>query len=184
MVWYMPIVIYFARITDVSIGTVRIILVIRGRKYLAALLGLMESIIWVLAVSQVIIHIKEGVIPLIAYGAGFATGTLVGIVIEQRIALGEQIIRAVNSDPSVHLTDFLRSEGHMVTQVSAEGAIGPVEMAFLVAPRRKVRKLTRTILENCPSAFITVEDVRTASNALSRVPRSEAPGWVRLIKFK
>jgi uncharacterized protein YebE (UPF0316 family) len=184
MPWHIPVLIYFARILDVSIGTLRVILVIQGRKYLATLLGFTESIIWVIAVSQVIHHIREGWIPLLAYGAGFATGTLVGMVIEQRIALGQQIIRIVNTDRSANVSNILRQFGLRVTRVEGRGVKGPVEVAFLALPRRQTQRTIRMILEHCPGAFITVEDVRQTSHALGREQQSRAQGWMKLIKFK
>ncbi len=184
MPWHIPLLIFCARILDVSIGTVRIIVVMRGHRVAAALLGFAESIVWILAVSQVLIHIRESWITLIAYGAGFGAGTLIGMVIEQRVALGEQVIRVVNTDTSLALAEALRAEDWRVTEVQGQGAKGPVEICFLAMPRRHTQATVERILALCPTAFITVQDLRDTSTAFTRLHRSRAPGWLRLIKFK
>jgi uncharacterized protein YebE (UPF0316 family) len=186
MPWHIPLLIFLARICDVSIGTLRVITVVRGRKVVAAVLGFFEISIWLVAVSRVLqsTDIRESIFLVIAYAGGFSCGTLVGMLIEQRLALGVQIVRAINTDPSVDLAPLLRNEGHMVTEFEGKGAMGPVELCFLVTPRRRASTAIGDILTICPGAFITVGDVRDTSSSLSRTPRSRAPGWLRLIKFK
>lgn len=189
MPWHIPLLIFIARICDVSIGTVRIITVMRGHKIVAALLGFLESVVWLLAVSGVLKYLNtvpfpENVLAIVAYGAGFGTGTLVGIMIEQRLALGLQMIRIVNVEPNKDLSPALRAEGLIVTEVQAMGATGPVELCFTVVPRRRVKSVIEMILSYAPRAFITIEDIRRSSSALERVTQSETPTWLRLIKFK
>jgi uncharacterized protein YebE (UPF0316 family) len=184
MPWYIPFLIFFARICDVSIGTVRVITVIRGHKLLAAVLGFFEVSIWLLAVSGVLRYISQSLFALVAYGCGFATGTLIGMFIEQKIALGQQMIRIVNADPTIDVAVNLRNEGLIVTEVTGQGAMGEVELCFLAAPRRRAQSVVAKILEICPSAFITIEDIRDAHSVFTRLERSRAPGWMRLIKFK
>lgn len=184
MPWFIPPLIFLARICDVSIGTLRIMTVVRGRKMLAATLGFFEVIIWVLAVSGVLRYIGESPLALIAYGLGFAAGTLIGIWLEQRLALGLQIVRAINPDEERPLADALRAEGLKVTEVAAKGAVSQVEVCFLVAARRKVREIVDKILRISPRAFLTTEDIREASSFIGRLERSRSPGWLKLVKFK
>ncbi|MBN1475310.1 hypothetical protein JXA47_01010 [Candidatus Sumerlaeota bacterium] len=186
MPWHIPLLIFLARICDVSIGTLRVITVVRGRKLIAAVLGFFEVGIWLVAVSRVLqtSDLRESMVLVIAYAGGFSCGTLVGMLIEQRLALGDQLVRAINTDPAVNLAPLLRHEGHMVTEFEGKGALGPVELCFLVTPRRRASLAVGDILRICPGAFITVGDIRDTSNAMSRTPRSRALGWLRLIKFK
>lgn len=184
MAWYIPLFIFLARICDVSIGTVRIITVIRGHKVIAAMLGFCEVVIWIFAVSAVIAFIRESLVTVIAYGAGFATGTLVGMVIEEKLAIGNQMIRVVNTNSSISVSSFLRGRNLIVTEVEASGATGAAELCFLVVPRKKTQTIVRAILRHCPKAFVTVEDIRSATSGSQIFPaRSQSPLWRRLIKF-
>lgn len=183
---YIPILIFFARILDVSIGTVRIIVVIRGRKFLAALMGFFEVLIWVLAVAAVIENISDSWITVIAYGGGFATGTLVGMWIEEKLAMGYQLIRIVNIDPSRNVAAFMRERNWIVTDLDARGVSGRAELCFLVIPRKKAPKAFEVILDYCPKAFLTVEDIRSSvgGSNLFHEPASKLPWWNRIIKIK
>ncbi|NUP90661.1 MAG: DUF2179 domain-containing protein [Candidatus Sumerlaeia bacterium] len=189
MPWQIPLLIFLARICDVSIGTVRIITVMRGHKVVAAILGFLESVVWLLAVSGVLKFINDYPFPqniaaIVAYGAGFGTGTLVGILIEQKLALGLQMIRVINTEPNRDLSPALRAEGLIVTELQGHGATGPVEICFSVVPRRQAQAVIDKILDYSPRAFITIEDLRRSSSALERMARSQTPAWLRLIKFK
>ncbi len=185
MEWYVPLLVFLARICDVSIGTVRIIVVIRGHKLWAALLGFVEVTIWLFAVAAVIGNIREYPLAIIAYAGGFAMGNLVGMLIEEKIALGNQIIRAVSTDPSLNVSQLLRDKGYQVTQVAAHGVSGPAELCFVVVPRRKAQRVMDEILGYSPESFITVEDIRQVAGAsLFGAPATQLEGWKRLIKFR
>lgn len=185
MAWYLPILIFLARICDVSIGTVRVITVIRGHKLISAVLGFFEVVIWIFAIASVVQHITESIWCVVAYGGGFAAGTLIGMMIEEKLALGDQIIRAVNREGDRDLAGHMRSLGYRVTQIDAKTAFGKAELCFLVVPRRQTPEATRLIQEHCPEAYLTVEDIRSQSGPrIFRSPASELPIWKRLIKFK
>jgi len=187
MVWYLPILIFLARICDVSIGTLRIISVIKGHKLVAALLGFFEVSIWLFAVSAVLGHIRESIWTVFAYAGGYAAGTLVGMLIEQKIALGNQMVRVVNTNGSIDVAAYLRTKGFVVTRVEASGANGLRELSFLVVPRKRAQEVLEMIFAFCPDAFVTVEDIRATSSSASRVfdePASRTPVWRRLIKAK
>lgn len=161
MEWYIPLFIFAARLCDVPLGTMRLILTIGGHRWLAAGLGFFEVIIWVLAVGTAIQHLKSPV-ALVAYGAGFASGVLVGMWLEDRIALGYRMIRVVypgGSNGVLDLTEALRERGYRVTRVRGEGRDGTVEIAFLVIPRKRLRELRTALGSLAPDAFVTVERV-------------------------
>lgn len=177
MVWYIPLLIFLARLCDVPLGTMRMILTIAGHRYIAACLGFVEVIIWVLAVGAAIQHLKSPV-ALVAYGAGFAAGVLVGMWLEDKIALGYRMVRVISpghSESAGRLTERLRENGYRVTRVRGEGRDGPVEIAFLVIPRKKLRELRALLAEHAPDAFFTVERVdRVGGGGLTTSGRTRA----------
>lgn len=168
----LPGLIFLARICDVSIGTIRIIFVSRGFTLLAPLLGFFEVMIWLLAISQVMRHLTSPV-HYIAYGLGFATGNFIGMQLEKRLAMGNQVIRVITRHEGTLLVGKLRGAGHFVTAVDAEGEEGPVKLIFLTAPRRDLPSIVANIKETNPNAVYTVEDVRQVSEgALGQAKRT------------
>src|SRR4030042_945426 len=134
----LPFLIFTARILDVSFGTVRVIFVSRGLKYLAALVGFFEVLIWVLTIGQIMKHLSN---PLcyIAYAGGFAMGNFVGIGIAERLSLGIVLVRVVTQNDAQPLVDTLRSRDYGVTSVEGQGKSGRVKVVFTVVRRREVR---------------------------------------------
>lgn len=151
--------IFVLRLTDVSLGTIRIIMTTRGHRVWAAAIGFVEVSIWVVAISRVIGHI-DTVWSVVGYGAGFASGTLLGMWIENKLALGTMDIHIVSATKGPALAQRLREEGCGATQMQAEGRSGPVTLITVVAPRKRVPEVLRLINEVDPGAFITVEDTR------------------------
>ncbi len=154
-----PFLIFLARILDVSIGTLRITFVSRGMKYIAAPLGFIEILIWVIAISQVMQHLNNWV-TYIAYALGFAVGNYVGLLLEERLAVGSHIIRTIVREDVMGLTKALWEAGFGVTTVDAHGETGPVRVIFTIAKRRNLEKVVNLIKEFDPNAFYTIEDVR------------------------
>jgi len=164
MAWYLPPLIFLGRVGDVSIGTVRMILVISGRPWISATLGFFEVIIWVLAVGGVIAHLSNP-IALVSYAGGFATGVILGMVIEERIALGYRIVRAISTDKSIQLSEQLRERGWYVTHVDGEGRNGPVDIAFLLIKRRELARVRKDITEIDARAYISISQADRPSTA-------------------
>jgi len=160
-----PLMIFCARICDVSIGTVRYLLISRGFKQIAPIFGFFEVIIWLIAMGQVMNNITN---PLcyIAYGGGFAAGTYIGMEIEERMKLGYSIIRMITAKPADDFITRLRQYGFGVTNIAAHGANGEVTLIFMVVKRTKIQHLITLIREFNPNAFFTIEDVRTASEGV------------------
>jgi uncharacterized protein YebE (UPF0316 family) len=161
----LPLLIFFARICDVSMGTIRVIFVSRGYRYLAPVLGFFEISIWLLAISQVMRDINDVSI-YIAYAAGFAMGTFVGIWLEERLSLGTVLVRVVTGRDSTNLIDALSDEGYGITTHAAEGAQGPVTIVFTVVKRQDLPHVAGIIKEFNPHAFYSVEDIRHASEGV------------------
>lgn len=182
MAWYIPILLFFARICDVSISTVRTILMLSGMRVLPAMLGAVEVTIWVLAVGGVIKHLPESPLALVAYACGFASGVLVGMTIEDRLALGFRVVRVISPHSARpegrSLCDALRTLGYPVTRVDASGRSGPVEMAFMVIRRRDLRPLRAHIEEIAPDSFVTVERADPPSGGVFRHHSMAGPGGI------
>ncbi|MBN2009593.1 DUF2179 domain-containing protein [candidate division KSB1 bacterium] len=167
----LPLLIFCARVLDQSIGTMRIILISRGAKFIAPLLGFFEVIIWLLAITQIMKNLNN-FISYIAYGGGFAFGNYVGILLEQKLALGHQIIRIISENELEALPMLLRTEGYAVTTLKGRGSKGPVTIVFTVVNRKDVPHVLKLVREMEPKAFTTVEDVRNlyAGYLRSRLP--------------
>jgi uncharacterized protein YebE (UPF0316 family) len=157
----LPLFIFCARICDVSIGTIRIIMIGRSRRGMAALLGFFEVIIWLIAVSQVLGHLNN-VISYIAYGAGFAAGNYIGISLENRLAIGMQAVQIITEENLKALSMLLRQEGFGVTNLAAKGQKGQMDFIYVVTPRKRSEEVLSMVKEFDPNAFISVMDLRSS----------------------
>ena len=157
-----PVLIFLARVADVSIGTMRIIFVSKGYKYIAPILGFFEILIWLMAMSRIFQNLDMWFY-YIAYAAGFATGNLVGLMIEERLALGYVNLRIITHHSGAALIQSLRKEGYGVTTVNAQGSQGPVNIIYCVIKRVEIKVVNQIIAKVHPTAFFTIEDVRTAN---------------------
>ena len=166
----LPLLIFSARIFDVTLGTIRIIYISRGLKYAAPILGFFEILIWLLAIGQIMQNLTN-VVYYIAYAAGFATGNFVGIYIEERMAVGTVVVRIITQKDASELIQFLRSEGYGVTSVDATGMSGPVKVIFTTIRRKNLEKTIQYIRRFNPKAFFSVEDVRFAQKGVFPPPK-------------
>ncbi len=146
-------------------GTIRVIFVSRGYRYLAPFLGFFEISIWLLAISTVMRDMNDVTI-YIAYAAGFATGTFVGITLEEKLSLGTVLVRVVTGRDSTDLSNALTGAGYGITTHAAEGAEGAVTILFTVVNRHDLKRVVGIIKEFNPHAFYSVEDVRHASEGV------------------
>lgn len=165
--------IFVLRIGDVSIASVRIVTLMRGRIVLAAFLGFFESLFWVSAAAIVFTNLDHP-IRIITFAAGFATGTLLGGFVERWLAMGTALLRVINPIDAPPVAAALRSAGYAVTVLNAEGRDGEVRLNFLVLPRRRVKDALAIVHDVSPGAFVTVEDIRIAE--LERTKRSSVFG--------
>ncbi len=166
--------IFFARIIDVSIGTLRIIFLTRGMKYLAALLGFFESLIWILAISQIMTNVNNWM-AYIAFASGFASGNVVGIWLEEKIALGTLIVRIITRREADDLVKALRAADFGVTNIDAVGEHGPVMAIFTIVRRKALPEVIDLIRQYNPNAFYTIEDVRFANASFGRLVTNRRP---------
>ncbi len=154
----LPILIFLSRIADVSIGTVRVILVTMRLKYLAPLAGFFEVLIWILVMSQIMQNLTSPIC-YVAYAGGFATGNFVGIMIAEKLSIGMVLVRVILPVRADGLIDRLRERRYGVTCLDGQGATGPVQMVFTIVPRREIQAVIDLVKESHPGAFYSVEEV-------------------------
>jgi uncharacterized protein YebE (UPF0316 family) len=157
--WFvLPALIFIARIADVSIGTVRLIFVSRGFKYLAPLVGFFEVLIWLLAIGQIMKNLANPVC-YIGYAGGFAMGNYVGMWIAEKLSLGVVLIRVITKMNALSLVDHLKSKNYGVTSIDGHGTSGEVKVVFTIVPRREVASVIESIKQFNPQAFYSIEEV-------------------------
>ena len=161
-----PLLIFLARLCDVSLGTVRIIFVSKGYKTFAACIGFFEVLIWILAISSVMQRLDNWVY-YVAYAAGFATGNYVGMLLDEKMAIGYDIIRVITKAEANELVQVLRNEGYGTTVVHAQGRDGDVAVIYIIINRRRVQDVVSIIKQYNPKAFYTVEDIRFVNRDLN-----------------
>jgi uncharacterized protein YebE (UPF0316 family) len=161
LVWViLPILIFLGGLAYVSIGTLRIIFVARGKRLLSTLLGFLEVSIWLVAISQIMSNVSN-IAAYIAYAAGFAVGNYVGIIIEEKMALGMLEVRIILTENDDLLKTRLCDAGFGVTTVDGKGNRGHVTLIFTVVRRKDLAKVEK-IINACHSrAFYSVEDARS-----------------------
>jgi uncharacterized protein YebE (UPF0316 family) len=151
------IIIFTLRMIDVALATLRIVFLSRGRKGTAAALAMVEGLIWVVAITRVISAGLEDPERIVAFAAGFAAGTYVGALVEQRLALGQSLVRVVAPVDTPQVAGILRQQGFGATVINGDGFEGEVRLTFSVVPRKKVKEVTRLVHEVNAHAFVTVE---------------------------
>lgn len=173
--WYawviLPLMVFFARLVDVTLGTIRIIFTSRGKKHLAPLLGFVEVFIWVSIIAQ-ITQSAHNIVAYLAYAGGFAAGNYVGMFIEDKLALGWLVVRAILPENQTTLIDELRSAGYGVTSVNAQGAKGPVKLVYTIVSRKDLSNVIETIHNTYPKTFFTVEELRSVEQGVFPVRSS------------
>ena len=153
---FSALIIFSLRLADQSLGTMRTLLVSKNKPIYAALIGLVESAIWIVAISQVIKDIDDPIL-IGAYAAGFAAGTILGTYIERIVGVGNIVVRVFCPANSPSVAETLRDNGHGVTIIDGEGKEGPVKIYLCVIPRRKLKSVLNMIEEINPNAYITTD---------------------------
>lgn len=167
----LPLLIFCARIFDVSIGTIRIVFVSRGQKLIAPLLGFFEILIWLLAIGKIMQNLTN-VMAYVAYAGGFATGNFIGLWIEEKLAMGTVIIRVITRKDASSLAAELKSMGFGVTSIDAEGNEGPVNILYSVVKRSDLITVIGLVEKYNPRAFYSIEDVRAVSEGIFPLKRT------------
>lgn len=163
--FFLPLLIVFARIVDVSLGTLKIIFIAKGFKYLAPMLGFFEVLVWLLAITRIFQNLDNWVC-YIAYAFGFALGSYIGMKIDEKLALGVQLIRVITRKDASALTKAMREGGYGVTSIQAEGSNGSVGILYSIVNRKSIQDVVQVIHKHNPNAFYTIEDIRFVSQQI------------------
>jgi uncharacterized protein YebE (UPF0316 family) len=179
-VWTLAALIFFLRVADVALGTMRTIMVVNGRIRLSVVLGFFEVLIWITAVSQVILRLRESPVLMLAYAAGFAAGNAVGIVLERRLALGQCVVRMLSRE-SARVAEVLSSFGP-VRGVFRSEAEGPSErLIFATLARTDLPEAVRQVKAVDPDVFCVVDRF---AQTHGRMPLPRPTGWRAALKMK
>lgn len=144
------------RIIDVSLGTIRMIITVQGKKYIAGAIGFFEVTIWVLAISSVMSHL-DNVINIVAYSSGFALGTILGITLEQKLGSGFVWLNIISMNYADDITNELRNNKFGVTLIPGEGASGGVTVLLVLIPRKRQKEVMHIIEKIDEKAFVTLQ---------------------------
>lgn len=160
-----PLLLFAARILDVTIGTIRIIMISKGYKSIAPILGFVEVFIWIMTVGKVMQHM-DNVYYYLAYAAGFSVGTYIGMIIENKLSLGLVMVRVITKFEAVNLLQELREKNYNATSIDGIGKHGSVKILFMILKRHDLHKVISLIKEYNPHAFYTIEDIREVSGGV------------------
>ena len=178
----LPVLIFIARTTDVSLGTLRNVFINKGFRKIVPFLAFFEVLIWLISIGQIMKNLSS---PLcyIAFAGGFAMGTYIGLRIEKRLALGMQVLRIITAQDAKDLIKALSDSNVGVTIVDAHGAKGPVKIIFTIIKQKDLPKITGIINQYTPNAFYSLEDVRHANLGVfpDLVPGSSGMNYIRRI---
>ena len=175
--------IFLARIVDVSLGTLRTISIVYGRTWMAFWLGFFEIVIWLTVISTVILKIKAVPILGLFYAFGFAAGNMVGIEIEKKLAMGNIILRVISRDHFDKMAEKIREEGYAVTTFEGKGKCGSVVELYIVCRRRDLGKILRIVNSIEPDAFYVTEQTGSVSKVFRPIMQP-VTGWRSWFKKK
>jgi len=179
--WAIALAIFSLRIVDVSLGTIRTILVVQGRLAASVLIGFVEVLLWVLAVSQVIANIKESPFLAVAFAAGFATGNAVGILLERRLAIGSCVLRIISNGQGERVAAALRNAGRRVTTFDGWDNGEQRKLLYTTCPRREAKHLIEMAKVIDPGVFYMVDRFSQMGNG---VLLPHPTGWRAVLKKK
>jgi uncharacterized protein YebE (UPF0316 family) len=157
---YPALSIFFLRLVDVTLYSLRLMMVVRGRKIWAWLLGFCQAFIFVTVIREVLTDMEDWV-KVLGYAAGFATGLVLGMVVEARLPMGYTHLRIISPGLGVKIADALRAQGYGVTEVPAKGMQGTVTLLNCSLQRRQTTRAIEIVAQADPEAFVTTESVRS-----------------------
>ena len=161
----LPALIFLSRIIDVTIGTVRIVMVSKGQKSWAPILGFFEVLIWLIAISKIFQNLDNWVC-YVTYAAGFATGNYIGLILEERLAVGIVKIQIITRKKANKLIKNLTEAGYGITHHEAQGSNETVNIIYSIINRKEIQKVEDIIVTTNPKAFYSVEDVKSVNKGV------------------
>ncbi len=176
----LPLIIYFARMTDVTLGTLRIVMISKGKRKIVPIIGFFEVLLWLIAIGQIMQNLSN-VLCYFAWAAGYATGTFLGLTLEEKLAIGTQVMRLITNKNCDVFLEELKSEKHGFTVVDGHGAKGPVKVIFIVVERKNVKALAEKIQRLLPNSFYSVEDIRETNQGVFNETNTRKLDFARVL---
>lgn len=174
--YLLPFIIFFGRIVDVTLGTLRIIFVSKGEKYLAPIIGFFEVLIWIVVISEIFAGASD-VIAYLSYAGGYAAGNFVGILIEQRIAFGIILCRVYTVKNGKDLVALLNKQNFGATLIHGSGSLGEIDIIETVVERKMLKKVDRIFTTFDSNVFYVAEDVRSRQRGIFPKTQSMFSRW-------
>ena len=178
-----PLLIFLARLLDVSIGTLRIVFIAKGDKVTAPILGFFEVLIWIIAIGQVINNLNNPVAYL-GWSLGFATGNYIGLRIEQKLAMGQVVMRVISPEPVYEVMNELEKLKYRTVILDAESGEGKMNVLFSIVKRKDIEKIVLIIREKMPNAFYTIEGVQQFSEPAPVIAKERRQWLTRLFPVR
>jgi uncharacterized protein YebE (UPF0316 family) len=173
----LPLYIFLAEVCVVTISTMRTIFVARGMKFLAPLLGMFEVSIWLFAIGEVMKHLND-LSCSAAFAGGFTLGNFLGILLEEKLAMGSVGIHIITHQDASRLIDALRAANYGVTRIEAEGATGQVHVLYTVIKRKELDRVLSIARRYHPNVFYSVDDLHSAAAGVAPIARRRWGGLV------
>ena len=163
----LPALIFCLRICDMTLDTLRIIFMTKGFRRLAPIIGFFEILIWIIAITRIMQNLNNWLC-YVAYAGGFATGNFVGMLLDEKLAIGHELIRVFTRVDATTLATALRTGGYGVTTVKAGGMQGDVGILYIVANRKNQKHVMQIIQQHNPQAFVTVQTIHYVNRLLEK----------------
>jgi uncharacterized protein YebE (UPF0316 family) len=173
----LPLLIFFAELSVVTISTIRIIFISRANRVLAPILGFFEICIWLFAIGQIMQNLTN-VGCYVAFAAGFTIGNLFGLLIERKLAIGTLLVRIISRKEVDDLIDMLRAAEYGVTSIDAEGTTGPVKVVLTIIKRKELPNIVTIIKAFDSRAFYSIDEIQSAAAGVFPAPRRRNRGLV------
>lgn len=177
----LPILIFLARVADVTLGTLRIVFISQGKRKLAPIMGFFEIFIWLLAVGQIFGNLTN-ILYYFAYAGGFAMGNYIGLLVETKLSLGLLSLHLIIRDDPEKLIKTLKEKGYGLTTLTAEGIKGNVKLVVMIIKRKNQLGVFETIRSVSPNTFISVENVQSVEGG--NFPLAQKTQWYLLKRKK
>jgi len=159
--------VFAMRLTDMSLDTFRLLLVMRGQKWLAGFIGMIQATVFILAVSTVL-RGELNVWTVSGYAIGFGCGVILGMFVEERLAMGHAMLRVYSPAGGRMIAESLRQAGYAVTEISGRGQTGSITIINAVVRRRKVQEVRALIDSVDPGAFVTIDEAHPLQSGYFR----------------
>jgi len=172
----LPFVIFFGRIVDVTLGTLRIIFVSKGEKYLAPVIGFFEVLIWIVVISEIFSGAND-FISYLSYAGGYAAGNFVGILIEKRIAFGVLLCRVYTTKNGKELVLLLNRQDFGATLIHGSGSLGEIDIVETVVDRKMLKRVDKIFTAFDSNVFYVAEDIRTKQRGIFPKTQSMFSRW-------